>query len=41
VGEGIVRTEKVRNFESFESPLNRPSATFSEREKRNLKNAIA
>jgi len=41
VGEGVVRTEKVRDFESLESPLIRPLATFSEREKGSLKNAIA
>jgi len=41
VGEGIVRTEKVRDFGSFESPFIRLSASFSEREKGNLKNAIA
>ena len=33
MGEGIVRAEKLRNFQSFESSLIQPSATFFSKEK--------
>jgi hypothetical protein len=33
MGEGIVRTEELRNFQSFESSLIQPSATLFPKEK--------